>query len=99
MMDSKVADNSGRHSFSSAVGKGSKSHDFDDDRRMIASTSSIVAEGNSVSGNPAKGLSRYNESIVLEALLILFSVVLTLLTFSLKNLLNASETLTFIERL
>ena len=67
MMGSKVADNSGGHSFSSAVGKGCKSHDFDDDRWMIASTSSIVAEGNSVSGSPAKGLSRYNGSIVLEA--------------------------------
>jgi len=67
MMNSKVADNSGRHSFRSAVGRGSKSHDFDDDRRMIASTSSIVAEGNSMSGSPAKGLSQYNGSIVLEA--------------------------------
>jgi len=85
MMDSRVEDNSGRHSFSRAVGRGSKSHDFDDDRRMIASTSSFVAEGNSESGSPAKGLSRNNGSIVLEARLILFSVVLTLLTFSLKN--------------
>jgi len=67
MMDSKVADNSGRHSFSSAVSRGSKSHDFDDDWRMIASTSSIVAEGNSMSGSPVKGLSQYNGSIVLEA--------------------------------
>jgi len=67
MMDSRVADNSGRHSFSSAVGRGSKSHDFDDDRQMIASTSSTVAEWNSMSGSPAKGLSRYNGSIVLEA--------------------------------
>jgi len=40
MMDSKVADNSGRHSFSRAVGRVSKSHDFDDDRWMISSTSS-----------------------------------------------------------
>ena len=55
MMDSKVVDNSGRHSFRSTVGRGSKSHDFDDDRRMIASTSSIVAEGNSLSGSPTKG--------------------------------------------
>jgi len=41
MLDSKVANNSGRHRFSSALGRGSKSHDVDDDRRMIASTSSI----------------------------------------------------------
>jgi len=54
MMDSRVARNSGRHSFSSAVGRGSKSHDFDHDRRMISSTSSIVAEGNSVSGKSSK---------------------------------------------
>ena len=67
MMDSKVADNSGRHSFRTTVGRGSKSHDFDDDRRMIASTSSIVAEGNSLSGSPTKGLSQYNGSIVLES--------------------------------
>jgi len=67
MMDSKVVDNSGRRSFSSAVGRGSKSHDFADDRRMIASTSSIVAERNSMSGSPGKGLSQYNGSIALEA--------------------------------
>ena len=67
MMDSKVAENSGRHSFGSAVGRGSKLHDFDDDRQMIASTSSIVAERNSMSGSTAKGLSQYNGSIVLEA--------------------------------